>query len=128
MGLLALILVCICLMIGLALITKSVVVILLEVIVLTGAALLIYPFLIAYANSRFILRNRTAFDEWTKDRPFWTGKKRDATLKRQITIASRQGPVVLTIYGGIKEYQDETRAFKKHCLGAKVNKGNETAS
>jgi hypothetical protein len=117
MGLYAVVIIALCLMVGLAIITKSVVVILVEAIILVGALLLLYPFLVAYTNSRHIVKNRGAFDEWSKDRPFWTGKKKDAKLKRQITITSPQGPIVLTIYGGIKEYQDEIRAFKKHCKG-----------
>jgi hypothetical protein len=120
MGLFALSLVAFALMVGLALITKSAIVIAIEAIILVGGFLLLAPFLFAYANSRYILTNKAAFDEWARDRPFWTGKKRSEKLKRQISIASAQGPLVLTIYGGIKEYREETLEFKKHCLRSKA--------
>jgi hypothetical protein len=119
MGLPVLALIAFALMVGLALITKSAVVIAIEAIILVGGFLLLSPFLFAYANSRFILNNKDSFDEWSKDRPFWTGKKRSEKLKRKISIATSQGPLVLTIYGGIKEYREETLEFKKHCLRAR---------
>ena len=58
MGLYGLVLIVVGLWVGLAVVVKSEVVILLEANILVGALLLLYPFLVVYANSRHTVKKQ----------------------------------------------------------------------